>query len=121
MKILKNKTLSLLTLGSKKHKLDKGKDETPASLSLFGTLSSPTPSLEMMTFTPPTTRSKGKGKVGKNVWEDPATALGRVHNVITADELRGLLLIPSHELASHHIHKLVQVFYLTIPRVFTHI
>nr|POE75827.1 hypothetical protein CFP56_05097 [Quercus suber] len=52
----------------------------------------------MMTFTPPTTRSKGKGKVGKSVWEDLATALGRAHNVITDDELRGLSSIPSHEL-----------------------
>jgi len=49
-----------------------------------------------MTFTPPTTRSKGKGKVGKSVWEDPTTALGRAHNVITDNKLRGLSSIPSH-------------------------
>ena len=64
-KSLKNEPLSQLTPGSKKRKLDKGKDETPSPLSLFGTPSSPTNSLEMMTFIPPTTRSKGKGKVGK--------------------------------------------------------
>ena len=68
----------------------------------------------MMTFSPPTTHSKGKAKVSKSVWEDPATALGRAQNVITDDELKGLLSIPSHELVSHHIHKLVQVFYLAI-------
>ena len=67
VKSLKNEPLSLLTPGSKKCKLDKDKDETLAPLSLFGTLSSHTPSLEMMTFTRPTTNSKGKGKVGKNV------------------------------------------------------
>ena len=67
----------------------------------------------MMTFSPLNTRSKGKAKVGKSVWDDPATALGRVYNVITDDELKGLSSIPSHELASHHIQKLVQVFYST--------
>lgn len=102
MKGLKNQPLSLLTPGSKKRKLDKGKDETPTSLSLFRTPSSSTPSLEMMTFSPPTTRSKGKIKVGKSVWDDPAIALGRAHNVVTDDKLRGLSYILSHELASRH-------------------
>ena len=76
VKSLKNEPLSQPTPRLKKCKLDKGKNETPAPLSLFGTPSSPTPSLEMITFTPPTTGSKGKGKAGKSVWEDPATALG---------------------------------------------
>nr|POF22897.1 hypothetical protein CFP56_38184 [Quercus suber] len=62
VKGLKNDPLSQLTPGSKKRKLGEGKDETPAPLSLFGTPSSPTPSLEMITFTPLTTRSKGKSK-----------------------------------------------------------
>ena len=67
MKSLKNEPLSQLTPRSKKHKIDEGKDETLALLSLFGTPSFPTSSLEMMTFTPPTTRSEGKGKVGKSI------------------------------------------------------
>ena len=50
VKSLKNEPLSLLTPRSQKRKLEEGKDETPAPLSLFGTSSSPTPSLEMMTF-----------------------------------------------------------------------
>ena len=114
VKNLKNEPLFHLTPGSKKRKLDEEKDETPALLSLFHTSSSPTPSLEMITFTPPTIRSKGNGKVAKSVWEDPAIALGQAHNVITDDELRGLLSLPSHELVSHHIHKLVQAFYSVI-------
>ena len=65
VKILKNESLPLFTPRSKKHKLDEGKDETFAPLSLFGTLSSPTPSLEMMTFTSPTTRSKEKVRLTK--------------------------------------------------------
>lgn len=40
----------LLTPRSQKRKLEEGKDETLAPLSLFGTSSSPMPSLEMMTF-----------------------------------------------------------------------
>ena len=111
VKSLKNEPLSQLTPGSKKRKLNEGKDNTHAPLSLLGTLSSPTPSLEMITFTPSTTCSKGKGKVGKSVWEDPATAHGQAHNVITNNELRGLSSIPSHEQVILHIHKLVQVFY----------
>ena len=111
VKSLKNEPLSQLTPGSKICKLDKGKDETPTPLSLFGTPSSPTHSLEMMTFTPPITHSKGNGKVGKSVWEDLSMALGRAHNVITDDELRGVSSIPSHELVNHHIHKLMQLFY----------
>ena len=103
--------MSQLTLRSMKRKLDEGKDETPAPLSLFGTLFSPTPSLKMMTSTPPITHSNGKGKVGKSVYEDPSMVLRRAHNVITNDKLRGLLSIPSHELVSRYIHKLVRVFY----------
>ena len=66
-----------------------------------------------MTFNPPTTCFNEKAKVGKSVWDDPTTALGWAHNVITNDELKGLSFIPSHELVSRYIHKIVQVFYST--------
>ena len=72
--------------------------------------SSITLSLEVTAFTPPTIRSKGKGKVGKSVWDNLGTTLGRAYNVVTDDELKSLTSIPSHELVSHHIHKLVQVY-----------
>ena len=107
VKNLKNEPLSLITPGSKKHKLDEGKDETPTIQSLFRTPFSPTPSLEMRTFSLSTTRSKRKAKVGKSVWDELATALGRAHNAITDDELKGLSSISSHELVSPYIHKLV--------------
>ena len=110
VKNLKNEPLSLITPRSKKRKLDERKHKTPALQLLFCTS---TPSFEMVTFSLPTTRSKGKAKVGKRVWYDPATALGRAHNVITDDKLKGLLSILSHKLVSRHIHKLVQVFYST--------
>lgn len=54
--------------------------------------SSPTPSIEVMTLTPTITRSKGKGKIGKNVWDDPTTALGLAHNLITDEELKACRL-----------------------------
>ena len=69
--------------------------------------SSTTSSLEVTAFSPPTTCAKGKDKVRKSVWDDLATAMGRAHNIITNNELKGLLSIPSHELISRHIHKLV--------------
>ena len=65
VKNLKNEPLSHLTLRSKKRKLDEGKDETPSPSSLFDTPSSPTPSFEMITFSPPTTHSKGKAKLAR--------------------------------------------------------
>ena len=110
---MKNEPLSQLAVETKKRKLNEEKGETTISPSVH-TVPSPTPSLEMMTFTPPTTRSKGKSKIGKSIWEDPATALGRAHNVITDEELKGLSSILSHELVSRYIYKLVSVLYSTI-------
>nr|POE68148.1 hypothetical protein CFP56_19799 [Quercus suber] len=51
-----------------------------------------------MTFSPPTTRFKVKAKVGKCVWDSPSTALGRAHNVIIDNDLKGLSSIFSYEL-----------------------
>nr|POF26876.1 hypothetical protein CFP56_45610 [Quercus suber] len=60
-------------------------------------------------FPSPPRTWKGKEKKGESVWIDPATALGRMQNVISEDEFKALSLVPSHELISRHIHKLVQV------------
>ena len=106
---LKNEPLSNLAADSKKRKLSEEKGKAVALPSVQVALSSPTPSLEVTTFTPPTTRSKGKGKAGRSVWDDLATTMGHAHNVITDDTLKGLSSIPSHELVGRHIHKLVQV------------
>ena len=66
--------------------------------------SSSTSSLEVTAFSPLTTCAKGKDKVRKSVWDDLATTMGRAHNVITNNELKGLLSIPSHELISISIN-----------------
>ena len=106
---LKNEPLVKLTSNSKKRKLSEEKADA-ANLPLVNVApSSPTPSLEVTVATPPLTRSKGKSKIGMSLWDDHTIALGHVHNVITNDELKGLSSIPSHELVSRHIHKLVQV------------
>ena len=52
---------------------------------------------------------KGKDKVGASVLEDAATALGRVRNIVTPNDLKELSRVPSHEIVNSHIHKLVQV------------
>ena len=118
LRSMKSEPLSSLAPDAKRRKLGEGKFEGPTFLALFQAFVSPTPSTEVVAaipssvVTPPVTCSKGKGKVGKSVWKDLGTAVGRAHNVITDEELKGLSSIPSHELVSHHIHKLVQVCYL---------
>ena len=106
---MKNEPLANLTSDLKKRKLSDEKVGTSAFPPIHIAPPSPTSSLEVTAATPPLIRAKGKSKLGMSVWDDPATALGRAHNVITNDELRGLSSIPSHELVSRHIQKLVQV------------
>ena len=83
---MKNEPLSSLAMDSKKQKLGDEKGDTVVPPSIQTASSSPTPSFEVTTFTSSTTHSKGKGKVGKSIWDDPATALGRAHNVVIDDD-----------------------------------
>ena len=115
IKNLKNEPLANLTSDSKKRKLSDEKADTTALPLVHVTLSSPTLCLEVTVVTPPITLVKGKGKIGMSVWDDPATTLGRAHNVITNNELKSLSSIPSHELVNRHIHKLVQVCSSVLP------
>ena len=73
---------------------------------------SPTVSLEELTPCRPKKTcggDKGKGKIDATIWEDAATTLGKAHNFVTLNELKGLAKVPSHKLANCHIHKLVQL------------
>ena len=117
IKNLKNEPLANLTFDLKKRKLSDEKVDTNVLPPVHTAPPSPTPSLEVIAVTPPLTRAKGKDKVGMSVWDDLAIALGCAQNVITNDELKSLLSVPSHELISQHIHKLVQVCN-SIPPVF---
>nr|POE71686.1 hypothetical protein CFP56_37497 [Quercus suber] len=73
---MKNEPLSSLAVDSKKRKLGDEKGDTVMPPSVQTTPSSPTLSLEVIAFTPLTTHSKRKGKVGKSVLDDLATTLG---------------------------------------------
>ena len=58
---------------------------------------------------------KGKEKVdsrSSSVWDDARSAVARAYEVITAKDLKVFSGTPPDEVASHHIHKLVQVMYL---------
>nr|POF20823.1 hypothetical protein CFP56_14337 [Quercus suber] len=107
---LKNEPLAKLTSDSKKRKFGDEKVDAASSSTVNVALPSPSPSLEVTAVTTPITRLKGKSKIRQSVWDNLATTLGRAHNVITNDELKSLLSIPSHELVSQHILKLVQYF-----------
>ena len=67
IKDLKNEPLSNLTADLKKRKLSDEKIETIVLPPIHTAPSSPTPSLEVAAFTPPITRVKGKGKMGRSI------------------------------------------------------
>ena len=118
IKRMKNEPLSHLDADSKKRKLSDKKGDTVVLSSVQIAPSSPTLTLEVTAFTPPTTRSKGKGKVRKSIQDDPAIALGRAHVVVTDDKLKSLTSLPSHKLVSSHVHKLVQVYSFPFHSIF---
>ena len=51
--------------------------------------------------------SKGKEKMGSNVWADAEVAMDRVNELLTHEEMRDISNMPSHEILSRHVHKLV--------------
>ena len=64
---------------------------------------------------------KGKGKVDASVWSDAGTAMDRATEFFTPGEMREITSIPSHEMVSCHVHKLVQVNLYTaslFPRLY---
>ena len=56
--------------------------------------------------------SKGNEKVGSSVWTDVEAAVDRAHELFTFGEMKEISSIPSHEMVSRHVHKLVQVILL---------
>ena len=75
------------------------------------------PSTSLEEFPTPTSKrprlsSKDKEKVDSRtstIWSDERLAVVRAHGVITADDLKVFSGVPSNTVASHHVHKLVQV------------
>ena len=58
--------------------------------------------------------SKGKEKIGSSVWSDAEAAMDRANELLTPGEMKMISSIPSHEVVSHHVHKLVQVILLIL-------
>ena len=51
--------------------------------------------------------SKGKEKIGSSVWSDAEAAMDRANELLTPGEMKENSSIPSHEMVSRHVHKLV--------------
>ena len=51
--------------------------------------------------------SKGKEKVGSSVWSDAEAAMDRANELLTPGEMKEISSIPSYEMVSRHVHKLV--------------
>ena len=62
--------------------------------------------------------SRGKEKIGSSVWSDAETAMDRVNELLTPGEMKEISNIPSHEMVSRHVHKLVQVILLILIHSF---
>ena len=61
----------------------------------------------------PRLSSKEKEKVDprtSTIWSDERLAVDRAHGVITAEDLKVFSGVPFNTVASHHIHRLVQVW-----------
>ena len=62
------------------------------------------------------TGDKGKEKVGCSVWEDAGVAMDRASELLTPGEMKEISSVPSLEMVSRHVHKLMQVVVLLLPR-----
>ena len=62
------------------------------------------------------TGDKWKEKVGCNVWEDAGVAMDCASELFTPGEMKEISSVPSLEMVSCHVHKLVQVVVLLLPR-----
>ena len=78
-------------------------------------MASPSTSIEELP-TPASKRprlsSKEKEKVDSRtstIWSDERLAVDRAHEVITAEDLKVFIGVPSNTVASRHVHRLVQV------------
>ena len=62
--------------------------------------------------------SKGKEKIGSSVWSDAEAAMDRNNELLTPREMKEISSIPSHDMVSRHVHKLVQVILLILVHSF---
>ena len=62
--------------------------------------------------------SKGKEKVGSSIWSDAEAAMDCANELLTPGEMKVISSIPSHEMVSRHVHKLVHVILLILVHSF---
>ena len=118
MKAKKNEPLS--NIGQRRLKItdkerEKEKESVKRGLSTLtldeGQVTSPTISIEEVD--PPTkkrkTGEKAKEKMCSNAWTDAGAAMARANELLTPEEMREISSVPSHEIVSQHVHKLMQV------------
>ena len=73
-------------------------------------------------FKRPRVADKEKEKVGSRsstIWDDERLPVDRAHEVVTPADLKALSDMSLNEVASRHVHKLVQVWRFLFPFLFT--
>ena len=124
-KIKGKKNEPLSAIGQKKLRItDKDKEKemvervssTPALDLGEGQAASPGISIEEVVYPSKNqkTGDKGKEKVGSSVWEDAGVAMDRASELLTPGEMKEISSVPSYEMVSHHVHKLMQVVVLLL-------
>ena len=53
------------------------------------------------------TGDKGNEKIGSNVWANVGVAMALANEHLTLEEMKEISDVPSHEMVSRHVHKLV--------------
>ena len=53
------------------------------------------------------TGNKGKEKMGSSVWADAETTMDYANELLTLGEMKEISSVPSHEMVSRHVHKLM--------------
>ena len=119
-KIKEKKNEPFSSIGQRRLKItdkerEKEKESVKRGLSTLtldeGQVTSPTISIEEVD--PPTkkrkTGEKGKEKMCSNAWTDSGAAMARANELLTPEEMKEISSMPSHEIVSQHVHKLVQV------------
>nr|POE61787.1 hypothetical protein CFP56_59502 [Quercus suber] len=108
MKAKKNEPLSSI---SQRRPRASGKEVIETSLSVLALpkTKATSPAVSLEEITPRIKRTcngdKGKSKADASVWDDIATALGKAHNVITTNELKGLSAVPHPGLDFEEVDK----------------
>ena len=52
--------------------------------------------------------------MSSNAWADARVAMAWANEFLTPEEMREISSIPSHEIVSQHVHKLVQVIFFYV-------